>query len=676
MLKQVILAAILWLALCGMSRANPSWVEGINVLYEKPDSAAFHLQLANRFQVAAVENNVGNHCAVRLQPVFNLEPHQERFAADTLLWEATDTLPLERVNSEWIADQLWVQLAFTRTVSCTFQISADQRSVWVSLKGVDSAETQAIKAQLEKARRALAQGDANTAVALYRAILDRPPHPLQQEALEYLGVALERLQDYTRAAKVYQAYLDQFPKAAGVDRVRQRLEGIQLMKEQPTPTLRKPRQQTARPMQWFGVLSNAYQQYRSDQGMSQWQTLQSTWITDLNLNGRYRGEDIDTKIMVSAGYSHDFENDTLNPERLSNAYLDVYHKATEQQIRVGRQTTNGEGILGRYDGIRYSKSLGTNFTINGVAGYPVYSSRDVNLNTNAQLYGVSLDVTPVESSWKGNLFLTEQTVDGLLDRRAVGGEANYFTTQQSWLTYLDYDINFNELNTVMVNANWFGDNDSHYYLSLDYRRSPTLTLSNALIGQTMTDLGQLANSGLSATDLQEVALDRSAISQSFSAGASRRFHPHFRWALDTSLWKLSGTSSSLGVPGFDGTDLETNLSVQLIGNDLWWDRDLSWLTLRYADLTSSQLYSVTSEIRIPIGTEWRLRPRLQLYQRRFTTFDGSERSVQPQLRVEYQPDRAWNFELDLGAEWLTSDQGGIRVDQMDYLLYLRADWLF
>lgn len=665
------------LLVAGAARANPSWVEGVSVLYEKADNAAFHVLLANVFQVAAVESNAGKRCAVRLQPGFSLQSQQERFAAEKLLWDATATLPLESVSSEWVANQLWVQLFFQSTVSCTFQISANRKSLWVTIRPEDSAATQAIKQQLQQAKTALAQGDAPKAITIYRAILECPPHPLQQDALEYLGVALERQQDYTRAAKIYQTYLGEYPDAAGVPRVQQRLQGIVLMQETPPPELRKAKPQTQQETtRWFGVLSNSYQHYSSDQGVGEWENLQSAWITDLNLNGRYRDDDVDAKVMVSAGYWNDFNNDTLNPERLSSAYADVYHKGTGQQVRAGRQTTNGEGVLGRYDGVHYSKSMGQQFAVNGIVGHPVLSSRDIDINSDALLYGVSLDFTPAQSRWKHNLFVTEQTVNGLLDRQAVGGEVNFIDRNQSWLSYLDYDVNFSELNTAMLNANWFGDDESHYYVSLDYRRSPVLTLSNALIGQTLTDLDQLAALGFTDAELEEVALDRSAISQSVATGASRRFHPHHRWAVDASLWKLSGLAESLGVPGFDGTDLETSVSVQLISNDLVWQRDLSWFTLRYADLTSSQLYSVSAETRVPIGTRWRVRPKLQIYQRSFTEMDGSETSVQPLVRLQYQPDKAWNFELDVGSEWLSSEQNGISVERLDYLLYLRGDWLF
>ena len=660
----------------GWARANPAWVEGISVLYEKSDSAAFHVHLANKFQLAATEVNAGSRCAVRLQPGFPAIGKQDRFSADTLLWEPTATLPLEKVSSEWVGEQLWIQLFFQQSVICTFQVSTDRRSLWVTIKQADDALTQKIRAQMAQARDALTRGDAAAAVTLYRSIVEGPSHPLQQDALEYLGVALERQQDYERAAKIYQAYLTQFPDATGAQRVQQRLEGLRLMNETPGESLRPVKKKGPESMRWFGVASTGYQLYRSDQGIGEWQDLQSSWFTDVNLNGRYRSDELDVKLLVSGGYTQDVNEALDQPERLSSAYGDVYFKGTDQQVRMGRQSTSGEGVLGKFDGIRYSKGVGEQWRVNGLWGYPVLSSHDVNINSDSTLYGVSLDFTPLQSAWQTNAFFTQQTTLGYVDRQAVGFEINYLAREQSWLSYVDYDLHFGELNTAMLNVNWFGEAESHYYASLDYRRSPVLTLSNALIGQVLEGLDQLAQSGLTESDLVEIALDRTAISQSVAAGASRRFAPHWRWAVDVNAWQLSGTDESLGVPGFDGTDVESSVSLQLMANDLWWERDLSWYTLRYAKLTSSELVSLSAETRVPIGERWRVRPKLQFYQRTFTVADGSEQSIQPQVRVEYFPDKSWLFELDVGTEWVTSDLNGIAVDRTDYLIYLRADYLF
>ena len=664
----------------GECLATPSWVEGISVLYEKAASSALQLHLANKFQVAAVESRAGKQCSVRLQPRFDLQRYRERYATETLFWEPNSQLPLAKVSAEWVADQLWVQLYFNQAVSCTFQISAGQSDVWVTLRIADSSQLTEIKVQLAKARAALAQGNNSLAISIYQRLLQLQNNPLQQQTQEYLGVAYERARNFAKAKASYESYLQHYPKGEDSERVKQRLQGVTLTltpNRMVTDTLREPEFGIKKqPWRWFGVLSNSLQTYRSDLGDSDWQTLEESWLTDLNVNGRYRDSDMDAKILLTGSYRQDFANDIDNPERLSNAYGDVFFKQTRQQVRIGRQTTNGEGVLSRYDGLHYSKGLTQRFTVNALWGYPVSSSRDIELNTDTQIYGVSVDYEPVDSDWRSNLFFSEHSQSGRLDRRAVGGEFSYQTRQQSWLAYLDYDIQFSELNTVMLNANWFGKQESHYYLSLDYRRSPVLTLSNALIGQTLTSLDDLADQGLDDGELEEVALDRTAISQTFALGASRRFHPHYRWATDLSFWELTGTDDSLGVAGFAGTDLEANLSLQLIANDLWLDNDLTWLTLRYADLTNSELYSFVVETRLPLNTKWRIRPRLQSYQRQFQMIDGSEFSWKPQVRIEYKPGNHWLFEWELGAEWISLEQNNLKVDRTDYFTYLRADWLF
>ena len=41
-----------------------------------------------------------------------------------------------------------------------------------------------------------------------------------------------------------------------------------------------------------------------------------------------------------------------------------------------------------------------------------------------------------------------------LDRRAVGGEARYFDPVKSLLSYVDYDISYGQLNTLLLLGNW------------------------------------------------------------------------------------------------------------------------------------------------------------------------------------------------------------------------------
>jgi len=50
--------------------------------------------------------------------------------------------------------------------------------------------------------------------------------------------------------------------------------------------------------------------------------------------------------------------------------------------------------------------------------------------------------------------MIEQQVDGILDRRSVGGEARYFDPVKSLLSYVDYDVSYSQLNTFLMLGNW------------------------------------------------------------------------------------------------------------------------------------------------------------------------------------------------------------------------------
>ena len=668
---------MIWLMLiAGVCSAASVWLEGIDVLYEKSESSAFYINLGARFQMVATQANKGKRCAAVLQEIPPMQ-NVER-SANILTWQPSALLPLQKVSAEGNAVELIVSLHFTQPVMCTFQISGSRDSLWISVQRQKSDSEKQQQEQLLKARNALVANNISAAIGLYQDIYKHSDSDLiRQQALEYLGVCYERLKDFQHARQTYQLYLNNYPEAEGAARVAQRLQGIELMFATPKQELRAlSKKSNNEPMRWYGVISNSYQYYGSDQGEHDWLTLQSAWLTDLNLNGRYRSEQVDLKLQLSTGFEHDFNQDIEEPYRLSSGYADLFYKPSTTDLRVGRQSTHGEGVLSKYDGIHLNQGLGSVFAVNGLWGYPVMSSRDVELNTDSQLYGGSIDIRPLKSPWRGNLFFNQQTRDEWIERQALGAELDYQQPQQSWMGYLDYDLKFNELNAVNLNANWFDQQDAHAYLTLDYRRSPTLSLSNALIGQTLTELGQLEALGLSETELQQVALDRSAISQSAMAGISRRFRPHWRWATDVSLWQLSGTADSLGVEGYDGTDLETNVSGQLLGNDLLRQRDLLWMTLRYADLTSSELYSVAMEYRFFLDRQWQLRPKVQLYWRDFTQLNGSELSVRPSFKLEYKPARKWNIELNLSGEWTDLEQNDLSVQQVDLLGYIRIDWLF
>ncbi len=666
----------------GWTHAEIQWIDGVETLFEKDKKAAVQVQLSKRFSVVSIEKNTGQDCVIRLQPDFTFVPDQGRYGKETLPWQATETLPLSRLHSEWIGDQLWVSLHFEKDVHCQVQSSGDRHNLWVTISPYDTTLAHASSQSLQRAKDAITRGNLDQAITLLNAIANSDGHPDQAESLEYLGVAYERKSRFQEAANSYSRYLALWPDSPGAPRVKQRLQGLSLMNATlPAPLKKSTARRKTPEWKWFGAIGNGYQYYSSQLDKEPRQTYQSTWMTDLDLNGRYNGERYDTRIRLAAGYWKDFENELEQDSRLSRASIDVFDQQTDQQIKLGRQTTQGEGVLGRFDGVHYSIPVGELWRANLLAGSPVYSSRQVSIDSERQLSGASVDFEPANTPWRSNLFLAQQTYNGMTERQAIGTEISYATNAASYIGYVDYDIFFNEPNAVMLNANWYGKQESSYYLGADYRRSPVLLLDNALIGQPVDDLDALlSQGGYNESTLEQIALDRTALSTTLSGGTTQRFNKQYGWGIDLSSWQLSDTDSSAGVESFEGTDVETNIGLQLTGNDLIRNGDLHWLTLRFADLTTSQLVSFTAESRFPLSSandgQWRLRPRLRLYQRDFTVSDGSQASIQPVLKLEYAGRGSWAGEIDLGAEWLSTDQGGVTVDRIDYIGYARIDWLF
>jgi hypothetical protein len=65
--------------------------------------------------------------------------------------------------------------------------------------------------------------------------------------------------------------------------------------------------------------------------------------------------------------------------------------------------------------------LTPDINLRATAGLPVERSRDTFLHKHKQFASISGDFTAIIENWVMSLFLLEQKVDGLVDRRAVGG---------------------------------------------------------------------------------------------------------------------------------------------------------------------------------------------------------------------------------------------------------------
>ena len=167
---------------------------------------------------------------------------------------------------------------------------------------------------------------------------------------------------------------------------------------------------------------------------------------------------------------------------MSALSFEVRHKKSDLYSKIGRQSRNSGGVLGRFDGAHISYDISPEVVINGVFGFPVESTKKTNVETEKKFYGVSADFGTFNEHWDYTAFFITQDNRGMTDRCAIGGEVRYFDPKKSFFTLKDYDVFFNAMNIFLFNGNWTLPSKTTLNLMCDYRRSPLLMANNAIKG--------------------------------------------------------------------------------------------------------------------------------------------------------------------------------------------------
>ncbi|MBW9271306.1 MAG: hypothetical protein K1566_16835 [Candidatus Thiodiazotropha sp. (ex. Lucinisca nassula)] len=550
-----------------------------------------------------------------------------------------------------------------------------------------------ITKMMDMIRRTITAGDYAKAVRLLEALLEEPDNIYTQEALELLGLSRERNGQIAHAKGEYRLYLEKYPEGEDAERVRQRLLGLETAPQRPKETLRKrpkpgePGSEEDEERAIWDVYGSFSQNYRRDK-------IDSPFVEDedsisrseiesfVDFNARRRSEEYDMRMKVTGSYIYDLLDDGENDTTLSDAYIDVEHLDSRTSAKFGRQRLRSSGILNRFDGLVLGYELTPDINIRASAGLPVERSRDTFLHDHKQFAGISGDFSSIFENWDASLFIVEQRVDGLVDRRAVGGEVRYYDPQKSLFSLVDYDIFHKELGIFMLQTNLRLENKTSLYLNLDYRTSPILMTSNALSGQSDPDsflpiesIEELQDF-YSDDEIYDLALDRTAKSSSISLGVTHPFSDSLQLSGDFTASKTGETPASGGVLATEATDTEFFYSFQVIKNDLLKQGDIGVFTLRYSDSDTSDTYRVGVSSRYPITNAWRVNPRLDVSYRENKENDGTRFTVSPFLRMDYRLRKDFTFELEGGMNWFEEDDGTEVTNFTDFFFYAGYRWDF
>ena len=529
---------------------------------------------------------------------------------------------------------------------------------------------------LADGEKALAEKNHMRAVRIYERLLDATDPEIKELAQFQLALAQENQGHLAHAKAEYENYLESYPDGPRTDEVWDRLDALMGGRSISEDGKGAPLWES----EFFGSLWVYYDRDESffEDAVTdeEEETVNvSSLTTGLDATWRLYHDNFTTEALAIGSFEEDFLEDGDSDMRWSSLYLDFEDTTGRFHTRWGRQSSSRGGVLGRFDGGRFGYRFHENVRLNLVAGYPVDRSSD-GLETNRFFYGINFDIVDLLDNWDFNVYLIEQMSDGIEDRRAIGGEVRYVGPKGSFFSLIDYDLLYDEVSLFLFSGNYLLPNDkTRIHYSADFRTSPILSTSNALIGQVSPSLEALENA-IGNSELREYAKNRTLDSRFVTLGFSHPITENVQIAGDVSWSKLDGAPAYGDLEAIESSGDEFYYSLQLIGNSLLKEDDLSSLALRYANTDLRDTYTLIMNSRYPINDMWRINPRMQVDYRINNRLTGSQWRFRPGLRLECMLPKSWLFEVDAEYSYATEELPGSAEGSEGYSLSLGFRWEF
>lgn len=523
---------------------------------------------------------------------------------------------------------------------------------------------------MAKGRDALLAGQMFAAIEAFNNTLKLPPNKYSQDAQVWIGIAREKSGQLAKAKLEYESYLKLYPQGDSAKWVKERLAKLNAI--QPSPSLATPLpapvmvlhrdfQTTA-----YGSFSMYYYHGASHTdttttvGAVQTPstltvTDQSSLISNVSMTARSYNDVYDNRLVFQDFYAANFLPGQKSTNRLNAAFYELRNRFNDYSARVGRQSALGGGVLGRFDGVSAGLGFLTNWRANAVAG----QLSDAVIGSKPVFFGAGLDFG-VRSPIGGQVYAIKQTVAGLVDRQAMGGNLRYFEQRKTAIALVDYDMQFRALNMVTVQGTFNGESGTDYNFLLDRRRTPTLSIRNAVNG-TSASIDTLLQNGWTKDDLLLLAKQRTAISNMAQFGLTNHIREKWQIGTDISVSNTSGLPASgtlnpdftTGLEGFVPATPATGnawmLTERLIGSSLISIGDVSVCSLSY---TRSPLLAGTTLLlnnHSFIRVLWTLDSTLRLY-RQTDNLGGRQTIIAPTLKLGYRVKGNLTLETEGGIE--------------------------
>ncbi|MFA6121488.1 MAG: hypothetical protein WCT35_07715 [Sideroxydans sp.] len=537
------------------------------------------------------------------------------------------------------------------------------------------------RALMVQGRDALAAKNNEAAVEAFNKLLMLPPNDFTEGGQEWVGVARQRAGQFDKAKTEYDLYLNLYPQSEGVPRVMQRLAALAGTKEADGIVEATERKRETTFMTFGSISSHYYFGYSkidSTQTFNNAPETQSLSLTDQNMMittedvvGRYVSDDYDGRLVFRGNNTLNFLSNKSNQNRLTAMYGELKSRKQDYMLRVGRQSAYGGGVMGRFDGVAGSYGDAQQLRVNAVAG----ALADYSQGTKPTFFGASADMG--DFSFYG----INQSVGSVLDRRAIGTEWRYFQDKTTAFAMVDYDANFKALNAAQV-MGMQGLSGINLNFMLDHRRTPSLSIRNALNGATTSNVSDLMQT-MSASSLRQLALDRTATSNMAQVGATMPFAQKFQIGGDVRVSNTSGlpASSVVGTPlagtlaAVPSRGAEKSVTGQIIGSSLYMEGDIWSASTTFSTSSAVNGHSIFMYNHTGFNSGWMMDTSLQLY-RQTDQLGGVVTRTSPMVRGSYRLKDQWTFDVDGGIESNKSSGAQVNTSTLRFFTSAGVRWDF
>jgi len=281
--------------------------------------------------------------------------------------------------------------------------------------------------------------------------------------------------------------------------------------------------------------------------------------------------------------------------------------------------------------------------------------------------------------FEGQFFVVGRRTASMTERAAIGSELRYSTNKSYSFVYLDYDVVFNSLNTFLASTTFRAAVDTDFRALIERRNNPILTLRSALLGQTVSDLDDLADL-ISESDIRDLAEDRTAVSWTGTFGMTHHFDERVQMSGDVTAIYIEDTSSSASVNGTQAVAGTNSVgpdfagTIQLLTSDFLVENGVGSISLRYFEGDNFRSFLTSAYSRFNVIDRVRVIPRLR-WEWRDSRLQGQESILLPTLEVDWRY-KSLLLDVEFGLAWREPISGGTAFREFSYLAEVGARWEF